>query len=136
MARIGAHIQVRGVVQGVGFRPFIHKQITDHSLCGFIRNTSEGVEIEIEGEKDAVGLFIRELWTKSPALAVVRDVNAAYYTELKNYTDFEIISSQTLPQRDTLISPDVALCEDCRRELFDPSDRRYRYPFINCTNSH
>ena len=134
MARIGANIRVSGIVQGVGFRPFIHKQITDHSLCGFIRNTSKGVEIEIEGEPERVQLFIDELWTKAPALAVIKDVKAEYYDELKNYTDFRILSSQVLPGRQALISPDVGLCEDCRRELFDPKNRRYRYPFINCTN--
>ena len=134
MARIGANIRVSGIVQGVGFRPFIHKQITDHSLCGFIRNTSRGVEIEIEGEPERVRLFIDELWTKAPALAVIKDVKAAFYEELKNYTDFRILSSQVLPGRQALISPDVGLCEDCRRELFDPENRRYRYPFINCTN--
>ncbi|MBO4873666.1 MAG: carbamoyltransferase HypF [Lachnospiraceae bacterium] len=134
MARIGANIRVSGIVQGVGFRPFIHKQITDHSLCGFIRNTSQGVEIEIEGEDDRVRLFIDELWTKAPALAVVRDVQAVFYHELKDYTDFRILSSQVLPGRQALISPDVGLCEDCRRELFDSKNRRYRYPFINCTN--
>jgi hydrogenase maturation protein HypF len=134
MARIGANIRISGIVQGVGFRPFIHKQITDHSLCGFIRNTSKGVEIEIEGEPERVRLFIDELWTKAPALAVIKDVKAEYYDELKNYTDFQILSSQVLPGRQALISPDVGLCEDCRRELFDPENRRYRYPFINCTN--
>ncbi len=134
MTRIGANIKVSGIVQGVGFRPFIHKQITDHSLCGFIRNTSKGVEIEIEGEPERVRLFIDELWTKAPALAVVQDVKATYYHTLKNYTDFRILHSQVLPGRQALISPDVCLCEDCRRELFDPKDRRYRYPFINCTN--
>ncbi|MBQ4425442.1 MAG: carbamoyltransferase HypF [Lachnospiraceae bacterium] len=134
MPRTGVHIQVRGVVQGVGFRPFIHKQITDHTLCGTIRNTSEGVEMEIEGEESAVRLFIKELKSRAPALAVIREVSAEYYTDLKNFIDFQIIPSRVLPMRNTLISPDVALCDDCRRELFDPSDRRFRYPFINCTN--
>ena len=134
MARIGANIHVNGIVQGVGFRPFIHKQITDHSLCGFIRNTSEGVEIEIEGEADRVRQFEEELWTKAPALAVVREVRSVPYSPLKDYTDFRIIESKALPHRRTLISPDVSLCEDCRRELFDPENRRFRHPFINCTN--
>ncbi len=134
MARIGANIHVNGIVQGVGFRPFIHKQITDHSLCGFIRNTSEGVEIEIEGEPERVRQFEAELWTKAPALAVVREVETVYYSPLKDYTDFRIIESKALARRNTLVSPDMGLCADCRRELFDPENRRCRYPFINCTN--
>lgn len=134
MARIGATIQVKGIVQGVGFRPFIHKQITDHSLCGYICNTSRGVEIEIEGEKERVDRFIEELWTRAPALALVQEVEPHFYTELKHYTEFRILESRALPHKDALISPDVALCEDCRRELLNPEDRRYGYPFINCTN--
>ena len=134
MTRIGAHISVSGIVQGVGFRPFIHKQITDHSLSGWIRNTSEGAELEIEGEEEAVDRFTAELWTKSPYLAVIENVQAEKYTALKGYDGFRISESRALPKRNTLISPDVCLCEDCRRELFDRTDRRFRYPFINCTN--
>ena len=134
MSLIGANILVNGIVQGVGFRPFIHKQITDHSLCGFIRNTSRGVEIEIEGEKERVDCFIEELWTRAPALAQIDEVKPLFYHDLKGYSDFRILDSALLSVRDTLISPDVSLCEDCRRELFDPENRRYRYPFINCTN--
>ncbi len=134
MSKIRANIHVNGIVQGVGFRPFIHKQITDHSLTGWIRNTSDGAEIEIEGSPKRVDLFIDELWTKSPKLSLIETVTFEKFTELKNYTDFEIIQSKALDSRDTLISPDVCICEDCAREMFDPKDRRYRYPFINCTN--
>ena len=131
---IRANIKVNGIVQGVGFRPFIHKQITDHSLAGWIRNTSSGAEIEIEGSEERVDRFIEELRTKSPKLALIEKLEFEKYTELKNYTDFQIIGSKTEAERNTLISPDVCICDDCLEELFDPKNRRYRYPFINCTN--
>lgn len=132
--KLRANIKVNGIVQGVGFRPFIHKQITDHSLSGWIRNTSEGAEIDIEGDEARVALFEDELWSRVPKLAVIESVHVEKPLPLKNYTGFEIIKSRALNERNTLISPDVCICDDCLRELFDPSDRRYRYPFINCTN--
>ncbi len=132
--KIRANVKVNGIVQGVGFRPFIHKQISDHSLLGWIRNTSEGAEIDIEGEESRVLLFEEELWSKAPALAVIESVKVEKPLPLKNYTEFEIIKSKALDERNTLISPDVCICKDCLDELFDPSNRRYRYPFINCTN--
>ncbi len=134
MSKIRANIHVNGIVQGVGFRPFIHKQITDHSLLGWIRNTSSGAEIEIEGTEERVDLFIEELRTKSPKLSLIETVTFEKFTELKNYTEFEIIKSKAEDSRDTLISPDVCVCDDCIREMFDSKDRRFRYPFINCTN--
>lgn len=134
MAVIRANIQVNGIVQGVGFRPFIHKLITGEALSGWIRNTSEGAEIELEGEEDAISRFLSDLQTKTPKLAVIESVHTEYFTQLQGYQGFEIRQSHAMQERNTLISPDVGICEDCLRELFDPKDRRYRYPFINCTN--
>lgn len=134
MAVIRANIQVNGIVQGVGFRPFIHKLITGEALSGWIRNTSEGAEIELEGEEASVRRFLSDLRTKTPKLAVIESVHTAFFSELMGYQGFEIRQSKALQERNTLISPDVGICEDCLRELFDPADRRYRYPFINCTN--
>ncbi len=134
MEKVRANIRVNGIVQGVGFRPFIHKQISDHSLLGWIRNTSSGAEIEIEGTPERVHLFLDELWTKAPKLALIETVEYDILPELKNYTEFEIIQSKKEAERNTLISPDVCICDDCLEELFDPKNRRYRYPFINCTN--
>ena len=132
--KIGLIIRVSGIVQGVGFRPFIHKQITDHSLCGWIRNTSTGAEMRLEGSREALARFVEELRTKKPALALIEKIDTEVYEPLEGFRDFHIIASKRGKERNTLISPDVCTCDDCLRELFDPADRRYRYPFINCTN--
>ena len=131
---IRANVRVNGIVQGVGFRPFIHKQITRYCLNGWIRNTSAGAEIELEGEEPDIDSFLDDLWTRAPKLAVIRSVEFDKYPELKHYPDFRIIESKSLNSRDTLISPDVCICDDCLAQLRDPSDKRYHYPFINCTN--
>ena len=127
-------IHIHGIVQGVGFRPFIHKLVLHYALRGTIKNTSSGVELELEGERAELERFLADLPEKAPKLAVIERVEAAFSDELKGFRDFRILTSRTEEQRNTLISPDIGLCEDCRRELLDPADRRYRYPFINCTN--
>ena len=129
-----ALIKIHGIVQGVGFRPFIHRLVVDCALRGFIKNTSSGVELELEGERAALERFLRRLPAEAPKLAVIERTDVRYTDELVGYKDFRILESKTEALRDTLISPDIALCDDCRRELNDPRDRRYRYPFINCTN--
>ena len=131
---VRANVRVNGIVQGVGFRPFIHRQITALGLTGWIRNNSRGVELEIQGERSAVERFIAEIPEKSPALAVVESVDFDLLPERKDYTDFRILPSQDLGVHQTLISPDTCICPDCLRELFTPGNRRYRYAFINCTN--
>ncbi|MBQ1523865.1 MAG: carbamoyltransferase HypF, partial [Firmicutes bacterium] len=131
---IRANIKVRGIVQGVGFRPFIHRQVSGYGLKGWVRNTSDGAEIEVEGPEGLIDRFAEELWTKKPLLALIEDVRIDKTDDLRGYDRFEIAGSRDLGRRNTLISPDVAVCEDCLRELRDPSDRRYRYPYINCTN--
>ncbi len=132
MERVWIHI--RGIVQGVGFRPFIHKLVQGSGLCGYIENTSSGVELELEGERQALERFVKELPEKAPVLAVIDGVEAVYSPELKHFEGFEIRRSKTEEHRRTLLSPDICICDDCLRELLDPKDRRYRYPFINCTN--
>ena len=127
-------IHIHGIVQGVGFRPFIHKQVRAYRLAGTIKNTSSGVELELEGERAELERFIADLPRKAPKLAVIERVETEFSAELKHFTDFEILQSKTEAQRNTLISPDIGICDDCLRELLDPSDRRWRYPFINCTN--
>ena len=131
---IRANIKVRGIVQGVGFRPFIHRQVSGYGLKGWVRNTSDGAEIEVEGPEGLIDRFAEELWTKKPLLALIEDVRIDKTDDLRGYDRFEIAGSRDLGRRNTLITPDVAVCEDCLRELRDPSDRRYRYPYINCTN--
>lgn len=131
---IRANVRVNGIVQGVGFRPFIHKQITEYELLGWIRNTSDGAEIELEGTEEHIDCFIADLWTRAPKLAVIESVDFDKFHDLKNYTEFKIIESKSLDHRNTLISPDVCICDDCLAELRDPKNKRFRYPFINCTN--
>jgi hydrogenase maturation protein HypF len=126
-------LRVTGVVQGVGFRPFVYGLATQLGLTGFVGNDSAGVFIEIEGASATVATFHQTLLTTPPPLAHIEavTVNAIPPT---GATTFVIVESQANQSRRTFISPDVALCDDCLRELFDPHDRRYRYPFINCTN--
>ena len=129
-----ALIRIHGIVQGVGFRPFIHKLVTQYKLCGFIKNTSSGVELELEGERVELERFAADVPERAPKLAVIESMEICYTGELAHYTDFRILQSKTEEFRNTLISPDICICDDCLRELRDKKDRRYRYPFINCTN--
>ena len=129
-----AIVNIHGIVQGVGFRPFIHKLVREYRLCGFIKNTSSGVELELEGEREELERFVADVPARAPRLALIERVETRYTDEVRNYSGFEIRKSRTEALRNTLVSPDVGICDDCRRELLDPKDRRYRYPFINCTN--
>ncbi|MGB9206297.1 MAG: carbamoyltransferase HypF [Terriglobales bacterium] len=126
-------IEVSGVVQGVGFRPHVYRLATERHLVGHIRNTPAGVDIEIQGESEAVEDFIAHLTSEAPPLSRITDL---HLRDLPSNGDarFVIVESARGAAVQTLISPDVAVCDDCRRELLDPRDRRYRYPFINCTN--
>ncbi len=121
-------------MQGVGFRPFVHRLVGEYGLKGYIKNTSSGVELELEGEEAALEGFLRALPQRAPRLALIESLEAEKLPGPAGYTGFEIRPSRADARMDTLISPDIGLCEDCRRELLDPKDRRYRYPFINCTN--
>jgi hydrogenase maturation protein HypF len=126
-------ISVRGVVQGVGFRPFVYRLAHDHGLTGWVLNHSGGVDIEIEGPPAALDAFIRELETEAPPLARIEAVEVADAPSA-GYRAFEIRHSVSEEGRYQLISPDMATCPDCLSDLLDPADRRYRYPFTNCTN--
>jgi hydrogenase maturation protein HypF len=128
-----ASIGVRGIVQGVGFRPFVYALAVKHKLKGWVYNTSEDVRIEVEGEAEAVEQFERELETKAPPLAHIENVTIKYRPP-RGYQNFEIRQSQAQAGKYQLISPDVATCQACLGELLNPEDRRYRYPFTNCTN--
>ena len=128
-----ARISVRGIVQGVGFRPFVYGLAVKHSLKGWVYNTSEDVKIEVEGEAEALEQFERELETQAPPLAYIENVTIEYHPPL-GYKNFEIRQSQAQAGKYQLISPDVATCQACLGELLNPEDRRYRYPFTNCTS--
>ena len=129
----GVKIHVNGVVQGVGFRPFVYGLAQKMNLTGWVRNTSAGVDIELDGTQNILNLFIRALNNEAPPLAYIDDVVVAWKAS-SGFTKFEIIHSEAVKDAFQPISPDVCTCPDCLRELFDLSDRRYRYPFINCTN--
>jgi acylphosphatase/pimeloyl-ACP methyl ester carboxylesterase len=126
-------VSVRGIVQGVGFRPFVYALARRHGLAGLVRNDAEGVHVEVEGDAERLDLFLRAIEEEAPPLAVVEAVSCRPLTALGEQ-DFRIEVSQEGVQRRALVSPDVATCEDCLWEVFDPADRRYRYPFTNCTN--
>jgi hydrogenase maturation protein HypF len=129
----GLKIQIKGIVQGVGFRPFIYNLALAHNLKGVVSNTSDGVHIEVEGSPESLQAFRQAIPDEKPPLAQITSIDAVEQPP-QSYADFSIVKSQAQDQRATLISPDVCVCEDCRRELFDPKDRRFGYPFINCTN--
>jgi hydrogenase maturation protein HypF len=126
-------IKVQGVVQGVGFRPFVYRLARAKDLKGWVLNAQEGVEIHVEGEEVPLQSFLIEMQTKLPVAATVSAVRVEQ-TNLVGLTEFTIRESDGERRPTARISPDLPVCEDCHRELFDPRDRRYRYPYINCTN--
>jgi len=131
-------IEVSGIVQGVGFRPYVYRLATGRHLKGTIHNTSAGVTIEIQGPAETVQDFVEHLPVEAPPLARITSVAVhdvpCHPAQICPDQDFRIVHSREGEEVRTLISPDVAVCPDCLRELFDRNDRRYRYPFINCTN--
>ncbi|MEW6413217.1 MAG: carbamoyltransferase HypF [Candidatus Zixiibacteriota bacterium] len=131
--RCRRRIRVNGIVQGVGFRPFVYNLAREIGLAGFVANDTEGVIIELEGAREEIDIFILRLRENPPPLSHVVGFDSSEVT-VKGDTEFTISRSQRQQLASTLISPDIAVCHDCLRELFDPNDRRYLYPFINCTN--
>ena len=129
----GRAIHITGVVQGVGFRPFVYGLAREHGLTGWVRNSSAGVDIAVEGDAAALTAFVHDLQHKLPPLARLDEFRVSSQPA-NGFTHFDIIPSEPIAGAFQPISPDVSLCPDCLRELFDPTDRRYRYPFINCTN--
>ncbi len=126
-------ILIKGVVQGVGFRPFIYRNAVKRDLKGFVMNTSKGVEIEIEGESSVLDDFIDAIKTESPPQSKITSLKTAEL-DYKNELEFMIVPSNKQKNRSVLITPDISTCAECVHELFNPEDRRYQYPFINCTN--
>ena len=126
-------VRVQGVVQGVGFRPFVYRLATQLQLAGHIGNDTAGVTIEIEGEPERVADFLHRLRAEAPPISRIDSV-AVEELPPRGESGFSIVHSQVLGQVSTGIPADAATCADCLRELFDPADRRYRYPFLNCTN--
>ena len=132
------HIHVTGIVQGVGMRPFVYREAMAHGICGWVLNAGDGVHVEAHASGAAVDGFVAALSEHAPAAARVERVEVAELAagtwDTADEQGFRIVASQDQTAHTTLVSPDIATCDDCLRELFDPADRRYHYPFINCTN--
>ncbi len=127
-------ITIYGIVQGVGFRPYVHKGVQKYQLTGWICNSEQGIEMEVEGERSNVNGFIKKIKKNAPILSMIEKV-LVQEMPVFGYTDFKIKKSKTREENPlALIPPDISICDDCLSELLDPADRRYRYPFINCTN--
>ena len=126
-------VEIRGVVQGVGFRPFVYRLALGHGIAGWVRNTSWGVEMEVGASSQAMAAFLRELETEAPPISRIESLTSADISP-NGYQGFDILHSEAQPGEYQLVSPDVATCADCLREVLDAQDRRYRYPFTNCTN--
>ena len=132
------HIHVTGIVQGVGMRPFVYREAIAYGICGWVLNAGDGVHIEAHACAEAVDGFVAALSEHAPTAARVEHVEVvdlvANGWDAADEQGFRIVASQDQTAHTTLVSPDIATCDDCLRELFDPADRRYHYPFINCTN--
>ncbi len=126
-------IRVEGIVQGVGFRPFVYRIAQERQLAGLVFNDSHGVQIEIEGPDKVLDDFIEVMSAELPPLASISKLQSRELPP-RGEKGFTIVTSQADEGRTAQISPDTHVCDDCLKELFDPTDRRYRYPFINCTN--
>ena len=126
-------IIIRGAVQGVGFRPFVYRLAAETRLAGWVRNSPQGVFIEAEGEQTALEEFLLRVEREKPARAFIQSLEYSLL-EPARFSGFEIRESETGGAVDALILPDIAVCNACLAEMYDAGDRRYRYPFINCTH--
>jgi hydrogenase maturation protein HypF len=132
--KIRENIVIKGIVQGVGFRPFIKKLVKPFPLSGWVLNSNQGVEIEVEGEEKELNELVQDIYEKLPPLARIEKIEITKLPFL-GYKGFSIKKSIVKEENSfVLVSPDISICEDCLQELFDPHNRRFGYPFINCTN--
>ena len=127
------HIAIRGAVQGVGFRPYIYRLATELHLTGWVTNTPQGVVIEAEGEKETLDAFVLSIEPRRPPLARIQSLEYSFLDPC-GHTTFAIRESTSVGEPSTLVLPDIAPCPECLAEILDPSNRRYRYPFTNCTH--
>lgn len=130
--KIRARIKISGIVQGVGFRPFIYRLATSLKLNGFVKNTITGVLIEIEGPKDSIENFLKHLKEDKPPISRIENINTVFLSPI-GYKSFEIRKSSRDEGEASLISPDIAICNECIKDILDINNRRYKYPFTNCT---
>jgi hydrogenase maturation protein HypF len=131
--RLRVRVAIEGAVQGVGFRPFVYRLANDLNLKGWVSNSAQGVLIEAEGARERLAEFLQRVQTDKPSLAFIQDAQHTYIDPVGDAM-FEIHNSETSGQKTTLVLPDIATCPDCLHEIFDPTNRRYLYPFTNCTN--
>src|SRR5688572_8045953 len=126
-------LAVRGAVQGVGFRPFVYRLAKELGLTGWVNNSPQGVFIEVEGARIELEQFRQRLESEKPPRSSIQSCETVWLDAV-GYAGFAIRASETNGEKTTLVLPDVATCPDCLREILDPTNRRYRYPFTNCTN--
>ena len=131
--RLRLKLVVRGAVQGVGFRPFVFRLATGLQLAGWVNNSSQGAFIEVEGPRPTLEKFLLRIETEKPPHSFIQSLEASWLDAV-GFKDFEIRESETGGGKTALVLPDIAACPDCLREIFDPKNRRYHYPFTNCTN--
>jgi len=124
---------IHGAVQGVGFRPFIYRLATEWSLRGWVLNSSRGVFIEVEGERPVLEEFLLRIDREKPPRAIIQSLEFSFLDPI-GYSEFVIRHSEVTGEKTVLILPDIATCPECHHEVGDPGDRRYRYPFTNCTH--
>ena len=126
-------IEIKGVVQGVGFRPFVYRLAKAYGIKGWVLNNAQGVFIHGEGKPESLDLFIKELLVHPPRQALIKEYKVIPGT-FKGFQDFTIVASKDGGEQEVLISPDLAVCPECLQEIKDKNNKRYRYPFTNCTN--
>ena len=126
-------IEISGIVQGVGFRPFVDRLATEKGLAGFVCNHPGGVTVEVEGQQEELFCFVNEISSRAPPLAEIVQVDVTSIQPVGE-ARFAILPSRHNAEGNTRVSPDVAICTDCLAEMNDPQDRRFQHPFINCTN--
>ena len=127
------NIKIKGIVQGVGFRPFVYNLARNLQLGGWVLNNSQGVELEIEGGDESITVFLRELENGAPPLAIIDEIFTTQCA-LQGEVEFCITQSMDEGKNRAWVSPDVGTCKDCEKEIITSGDRRYRYGFTNCTN--
>ena len=126
-------VVIRGATQGVGFRPFIYRLATELGLAGWVNNSSQGVFIEVEGRQGELKSFLLRIEREKPPRSFIQSLESSYL-DPKGFTGFEIRKSDSAGEKNAVVLPDIAVCSDCLSDISDPNNRRYRYPFTNCTN--
>jgi hydrogenase maturation protein HypF len=128
-----ARLTIRGAVQGVGFRPCVFRLATELGLAGWVNNSAQGVFVELEGPRRQVQEFVLRIAREKPPRSFIQSLETSWL-DPAGYREFEIRASDPLGPKTALVLPDIAICPDCVQEIFDPNNRRYQYPFTNCTN--